>query len=100
MAPPAGGRRDSPHGAVAAVGVAGGDRAHLGAGRRVLVHVHDVVLHGEDGWLVHVAHGELERGRVLEGAQVGEARVGVRVGALDVQRVRLLTLVVQRLWGR
>jgi len=87
----------SPHGAVAAVGVAGGHGAHLGAGGRVLVHVQDVVLHGEDGRLVHVAHGDLERGGVLEGAQVGEARVRVRVGALDVQRVRLLPLVVQRL---
>ena len=92
-----GGGGDSPHGAVTAVGVAGGDHAHLGAGGGVLVHVHDVVLHGEDGRLVHVAHGDLQGRRVLEGAQVGEARVGVCVGPLDVQRVRLLALVVERL---
>lgn len=55
------------------------------------------MVNGKDRRFVHVPDGDFEGGGVFEGAEVGEARVHVRIRALDVERVALLPLVVQRL---
>lgn len=84
----------SPHWAVSAVGVPRCHRPHLCPNLCVFVHVHYVVIHGEDGGLVHITHDDLQGGVVLEGAQVGESGVQVRVGSLDVKGVGLLLLKI------
>ena len=87
----------SPDGAVAGVQVLCGDGADDGAGRRVLVHVHEVGGLVEDGRLVHVQHVDLHRGRVLERPVALETRVRVGVGGVHLEGVCLLRLVVQGL---
>ena len=89
----------SPDGAVAGVQVLCGDGADDGAGRRVLVHVHEVGGLVEDGRLVHVLHRHADRGEVLELQPVDEAGVQVGVADLHPELVVPLLLVVQTLEG-
>lgn len=71
--------------------------ADLCSHRGVLVHVHDVIVNGEDRRLVHVSNDDPESGGVFEGAQVGEAGIQVSVLSLYVKRVDFPLLIVQRL---
>ena len=88
-----------PDRAVPAVGVSSRDGAHLRASRCVLIHIHDVIIHRKDWGFVHVSHSYFKGGGIFERAEKGKTRIHVCVGPLDVERVGLLPLVVQELFG-
>lgn len=84
---------------VPAVGVPSCHCAHLCASGGILVDVHDVMIDGEHRAFIHIPHCDFKRGGVFERTQIGKTRVCVRVHALDVEGVGLLSLIVKRLLG-
>lgn len=89
-----------PDSAVGAIRVHSSYSANLGASRRVLIHIHNVVVHGEDRRFIHIAHNDSQRCGILEWAQVWEVGVWVSVGAFNVECVNFSLFVVQRLERR
>lgn len=75
--------RQSPDFSPGVVGVLSRHNADVCAGRRVLVDVHDVIIHGKDRSFVHVPDDDLQSGGVFERAEVRETRVQVCIRSLD-----------------
>lgn len=65
------------------VGVLSRHDADVCASWRVLVDIHNVIIHRKDWRFVHVPDDDLQRGGVFERAEVREMRVQVCVCSLD-----------------
>ena len=85
---------------VPAVRIASRYGTHLRAARRVLIHIHDIMIYGKDRGLVHIPNCDFESGSVFERAEIGETRIHMCIHPLDVEGVGFLSLVVQRLLGK
>lgn len=84
---------------VPAVGISSRHGTHLCASGCILIDVHDVMIDGEDRAFIHVPHCDFKCGGVFERAKIRKTGVCMRVHPLDVERVGLLSLIVQRLLG-
>jgi len=82
-------------GLVVGVRVPGRHHADEAAGGRVLVHLDDVRVPGEARGLVHVLHGDLDRGIVLELEAVDEPGVQVGVPHLHSELKVPLAFIIQ-----
>lgn len=65
------------------IGVLSCHNADVCAGWRVLIDIHDVIIHRKDWSFVHVPDDDLQRGGVFERAEVRETRVQVCIRSLD-----------------
>lgn len=86
-----------PDSAVGAIRVHGSHSSNLGAGRWVFIHVHNVVVQGEDRRLIHITHNDPQWCGILKWPQVGKVGVWVSVGSFNIECVNLSFLIVQRL---
>lgn len=87
----------SPDGAAGAVRVHGSHSTNPGTHRWIFIHIHEVVIRGEDRRLVHVADDDSHRGGMFEWSQVRETSVHLYVEGVDVERVDFPPLVVEAL---
>ena len=86
-----------PNGVVGHVRVSSGHRGEDGSDLNVLRNFHIVEWHTDLGWLVNILDANVHDGDVSEQALAEVARVQVRVGAFNLQRVAPLALKVQTL---
>lgn len=86
-----------PDSAVGAIRVHSSYSADLGASRGVFIHVHNVILQGKDGRLIHITHNDSQQCGIFKWPQMGEMVVCVSVGAFNVECVNFSLLIVQRL---
>lgn len=87
----------SPDGAAGAVRVHSSNSTNPSTDWRIFVHIHEVVIRGEDWRLVHITDDDSHSSGILEWSQVRETSVHVHVGGFDVECVDFPLLIVEAL---
>lgn len=87
----------SPDDAAGAVRVHSSHSTNPSPNRWTFIHIHDVVIPREDGWLVHVTDDDSHRCGIFKWSQMRETSIRINVGGFYVECVNFPLLIVQEL---
>lgn len=86
-----------PDSAAGAIRVHSSHSTNPGANRWIFIHIHDVVIHREDWWLVNVTDDDSHWCGIFKWSQVRETSIHINVGGFNVECVNFPLLIVQGL---